>query len=92
MYILIYILLYILLYTHTLYTGNPIYRKEDLIKELSDELIYINNIIQLSYIDQELHDAYATRNESVEVKCIVVIFYVCYTSHVLQYIPYYMHL
>jgi hypothetical protein len=48
--------------------GNKIFRRLDLIEELSSELTEIHRHIELNNVDKELHDAFASRKEYLEVK------------------------
>lgn len=50
--------------------GNPHFRREDIIHELAWEEKQLMTRVQLNAIDRELHDAYATRKEYVEVRAI----------------------
>lgn len=48
--------------------GNKIFRRLDLIEELNSELTEIHRHIELNNVDKELHDAFASRKEYLEVK------------------------
>lgn len=48
--------------------GNRVFRRLDLLEELSYELTELDRRLQLNNIDRELHDCYATRKEYFEVK------------------------
>lgn len=48
--------------------GNPHYRREDLVDELAREDRELNLRFKLHAIDRELHDAYATTKEYVEIR------------------------
>ena len=47
--------------------GNKFYKRMDLLEELSGELKELDRQIHLDEVDKELHDAYASRQEFVEV-------------------------
>ena len=48
--------------------GNPKFRRVDVIHELTWEDTQLDRQIRLNGVDRELHDAYATKQEYVEVK------------------------
>ena len=48
--------------------GNTKFRRKDLLTELSSEYADLERRIRLDNIDRELHDAYASRKEYIEVK------------------------
>ncbi len=48
--------------------GNTLFRREDLQADLYYEMAYVDSLLDLTNIDKELHDAYATRYEYIEVK------------------------
>jgi hypothetical protein len=48
--------------------GNSIFRRLDLLEELNQESSDLNRQLQLNNVDKELHDAFASRKEYIEVK------------------------
>lgn len=48
--------------------GNRVFRREDMVDELKNEMNSINRQLELDNIDKELHDVYASRKEYVTVK------------------------
>ena len=48
--------------------GNRVFRRLDLLEELSMEITELNRRMQLNNVDKELHDCYASRKEYFEVK------------------------
>lgn len=48
--------------------GNTTFKRLDLLDELTTEVTELENQMHLNNVDKELHDAYATRKEFVEVK------------------------
>jgi hypothetical protein len=48
--------------------GNTVFRRLDLIYDLNNELKELSKYIDLNNVDKELHDAYASRKEYIEVK------------------------
>jgi hypothetical protein len=48
--------------------GNTKFRRKDLLLELSSEYADLERRIRLDNIDRELHDAYASRREYIEIK------------------------
>jgi len=48
--------------------GNRVFKRQDLLEELTFEQRELSQRIDLNHIDKELHDAYATRKETFECK------------------------
>jgi hypothetical protein len=48
--------------------GNRVFRRLDLLEELAGETVELERNLHLNDVDRELHDAYSSRSEFVEVK------------------------
>jgi hypothetical protein len=61
--------------------GGSVFRRMDLLDELANELRELEMMVQLNDVDKELHDAYASRKEYIEVTQVHGYATVMWTNH-----------